>query len=443
MNIIYMHTHDSGRYLQPYGYSVPTPNLMKFAQDATVFRHCHTPGPTCSPSRAALLTGSYPHSNGMLGLANRGFELYDMNQHLVSFLNKNGYETVLSGIQHEAVAGNKIGYRKILNECAEDLNMYLPDPEAFDLESAHLAADYIKSRSNQDGHFFLSFGMINTHRDYPSNRDKLNPDYIMPPAVVYDNKENREDMSDYHYSVEVADRCAGIVIDAVRDSGLDDDTVIFFTTDHGLPFPRMKCNLYDTGTGVAFILKYPQNPTAGKALDSLVSNIDIFPTLCDLCHLPKPNWLQGVSLEPLLTGEKTEVREELFGEITYHASYEPMRSIRTSRYKLIRRYDYHNRIVPSNIDNSNPKQFLMKSGWLDQVNDRELLLDLYLDPLERINVVNDPRYREVYCDLSKKLADWMQETNDPLINIDHRLPKPEKARVNKLTCLHAEYPDYE
>jgi len=85
----------------------------------------------------------------------------------------------------------------------------------------------------------------------------------------------------------------------------------------------------------------------------------------------------------------------------------------------------------------------MKSGWLDQVNDRELLLDLYLDPLERINVVNDPQYREVYCDLSKKLADWMQETNDPLINIDHRLPKPEKARVNKLTCLHAEYPDYE
>jgi len=442
MNIIYMHTHDSGRYIQPYGYSVPTPNLMKFAQTSTLFRNCHTPGPTCSPSRAALLTGAYPHVNGMLGLANRGFDLYDMNHHLVSFLNSQGYETVLSGIQHEAGCGTEIGYKKTLAE-SSDLNMYLPDPEAFDLNSANLAAEYIKCRSGQTGNFFLSFGMINTHRDFPSKRDHINPNYVMPPAVIFDNQTNREDMSDYYYSAEVADRCAGIIIDAVKEAGLDDETIIFFTTDHGIAFPRMKCNLYDTGTGVSLIFKYPENPSAGRALDSLVSNIDIFPTLCDLCGLPKPEWLQGVSMLPLFMDEKSEIREELFGEVTYHASYEPMRSIRTKRYKLIRRYDLHNEIVPSNIDNGNPKQFLINAGWLDQVNPREMLFDLYLDPVERINVVNEPEYRQVYCELAGKLSSWMQETYDPLITVNHRVPRPDKAKINKLTCLHAEIPDYE
>lgn len=72
MNIIYMHTHDSGRYWSPYGYAVPTPNIMDFAKQGTVFRQCYCAGPTCSPSRSAMLTGYNPHKNGMQGLAQPG-----------------------------------------------------------------------------------------------------------------------------------------------------------------------------------------------------------------------------------------------------------------------------------------------------------------------------------------------------------------------------------
>ena len=77
MNILYIHTHDSGTYLQPYGHNIPTPNLMKLAREGTLFRHAYCAGPTCSPSRAALLTGMSPHSCGMLGLAHRGFRIND------------------------------------------------------------------------------------------------------------------------------------------------------------------------------------------------------------------------------------------------------------------------------------------------------------------------------------------------------------------------------
>ena len=100
-NLVYINTHDTGRMLSPYGVKAPTPNFEKFAEDATLFTHAYSCGPTCSPSRAAMLTGIYPHQNGMLGLAQRGFSLADPEKHLANYLRQNGYRTAISGIQHE------------------------------------------------------------------------------------------------------------------------------------------------------------------------------------------------------------------------------------------------------------------------------------------------------------------------------------------------------
>ena len=101
-----------------------------------------------------MLTGAYPHVNGMMGLAQRGFGLNDYSRHMASYLSRQGYETVLSGIQHEGECGSQLGYDKVLIE-SEDRGQYLPDPEGFDLESAALTAEYIKSRAGRDGNFFL------------------------------------------------------------------------------------------------------------------------------------------------------------------------------------------------------------------------------------------------------------------------------------------------
>ena len=85
-NILYIHSHDSGRYLQPYGYDIPTPNLQRLAEQGVLFRRAYCAAPTCSPSRAALLTGQSPHNAGMLGLANRHFILSDFRQHIIHTL---------------------------------------------------------------------------------------------------------------------------------------------------------------------------------------------------------------------------------------------------------------------------------------------------------------------------------------------------------------------
>jgi N-sulfoglucosamine sulfohydrolase len=418
MNIVYIHTHDSGRYIQPYGYNIPTPNLMRLAEHGTIFRNAFCAGPTCSPSRAGLLTGMCAHSSGMLGLSHLGFRLDDYNQHLVRFLKSKGYETALSGIQHEAIETEEIGYERVLL-CTSDTKEEggIQDKKGFDIGNAELAVEYIKEK--KDRLFFLSFGLVNTHREFPSMDEdakrEINPNFVIPPYPMYDNKKNRQDMAEYIFSAKVADDCIGRVLQALEEAELEDNTIIIFTTDHGIPFPKMKCNLYDSGIGVALLMKYPGNPMKGKAVDELVSQVDLFPTLCDMLELEKPSWLQGFSLVPLLEGKTDKVRSEIFSEVNYHVTYEPMRCVRTERYKLIKYFGEHESYMPENMDGGISKDFYEENGFFKEGRAKQELYDLYMDPVERVNLVDDKRYSNVYEDLDCRLNRWMEQTKDPLL----------------------------
>ncbi|CAG7637538.1 sulfatase [Paenibacillus allorhizosphaerae] len=435
MNIVYIHTHDTGRYIEPYGYLVPTPRLQQFAEEGILFRQAYNAGPTCSPSRSALLTGMVPHSNGMIGLAHRGFRLHDPGQHLAAFLKNRGFETVLSGVQHEGKQPEALGYDRVLHSPGGSKK-----DGAWDEENAKRAAEYIRGCS-PDRPFFLAFGMFSTHREFPDLDGSVNPNYVQPPHPLPDTKQNREDTAAFISSARIADRCAGIVLDALKETGLERDTLIIYTTDHGIAFPRMKCNLFDTGIGVSLILKVPGHPANGRVIDSLVSHIDLFPTICDLLSLERPSWLQGTSLLPLLSGEAEKVRDEIFSEVTFHAAYEPMRCIRTERYKFIRLYDDHDGHVPANIDDGLSKTFLLDSGLLEEKRDREMLFDLHLDPVERVNLVNDPRYKAVFSDLSARLQSWMEQTSDPLLH--GKVPVPEGAKVNRRDAISPKLNEFE
>jgi arylsulfatase A-like enzyme len=403
---------------------------MALAREGTLFRHAYCAAPSCSPSRSALLTGMTPHSNGMLGLAHRGFRLYDADRHLANYLRKHGYETALCGIQHEAQDGQSLGYRNILHRKRQPGETI----EDWDLENARKAAEFLReyAKSGSDRPLFLSYGMNSTHREFPASH-QVNADYVMPPFPLYDCAVNREDAAAYVASAAVMDRCAGIVLQALKESGLAERTLVIYTTDHGIAFPMMKCSLYDTGIGVSLIIKYPGNPLAGRATDALVSQLDLFPTVCDFANIPKPDWLQGVSLLPLFEGRTTRIREELFAELNFHAAREPMRCVRTERYKLIRRYEDFAIIAPSNIDDSPSKTFMLEAGLLNGSHAREMLFDLYLDPLERVNLIDEKSYSEVKEDLSARLDRWMKETDDPLLK--GKLVAPAGARVNAKTTL--------
>lgn len=444
MNVIYMHTHDSGRYWSPYGYNVPTPSILAFAKEATVFRQCYCAGPTCSPSRAGLLTGYSPHENGMLGLASRGWRLNDYEHHLACYLGRDGYETVLCGIQHEAPDYSMIGYKRIIGSQEFSMDRTEQSMEEWDYANTDEACRYLEEKGQKGGEpFFLSMGWFNTHREFPKVEKDINPDYLTVPLPLYDCDVNRRDMADYHESVRVVDRCFGRIMNVIERAGLRENTVIILTTDHGIAFPQMKCTLYDTGIGVAFIMDYPGNPRKGKAVDALMSQLDVFPTVCELTGIEIPGWAEGNSILPYMEGKTGKIRDEIFSEVTYHAAYEPKRCIRTERYKLIRFFDYHNGVVPANIDEALSKQFLAENGFLDTKRCREYLFDLWLDPMERENLSASEKYADVYNDLSERLEKWMKQTNDPLLKYGSRVPRPEGARVNKLTCLNPRIEDFE
>lgn len=415
-NILYIHTHDIGRYVQPHGYAVPTPHIQKLAEQGVLFRQAFCTNPTCSASRSSLLTGMYPHNNGMTGLAHRGWSLNDYRQHIVHTLRAAGYTAVLSGVQHVVGHTNEEAWRVI------GYDTYLGRPG----EAHTRAVEFLESSPPKP--FFLSVGFSDTHREYESLNGVDDPRYCRPPDPLPDTPETREDMACFMASARTLDAKMGQVFEALDRTGLAENTLVICTTDHGIAFPHMKCNLNAGGIGVMLILRGPGGFTGGRVIDSLVSHVDIFPTLCDLLQITPPAWLQGVSLMPLVRNETGSVREAIFAEVNYHAAYEPMRSIRTPRWNYIRRFDPRDHPVLPNCDDSPSKTLWMAHGWQTLAPDEESLYDLIFDPNEAHNLAQDPRYRDVVGELRTRLARWMYETEDPLLK--GPIPAPAGAVVN-------------
>ncbi|MBD3180750.1 sulfatase-like hydrolase/transferase, partial [Candidatus Poribacteria bacterium] len=415
--ILYLHSHDTGRYIQPYGYAIPTPNLQLFAEQGVLFRQAFCGGPTCSASRSVLLTGMCAHSAGMIGLAHRGFRLKDYNKHMCHTLRNAGYDTTLIGVQHliRGKEREKLGYNNFVNTQGNSVKSIAP-----------AAREYLNSEPEEP--FFLSVGFSETHRKYPEPGPQEDARYCRPPAPVPDTPETRHDMASYKACARILDDGMGQVLDALDSSGLANKTLVICTTDHGIAFPGMKCNLTDHGTGIMFMMRGPKGFDGGKVVDSLISHVDIFPTICDYIGVDKPDWLQGKSIMPIIRGEKEEVNDEVFSEVTYHAAYEPKRSVRTRRFKYIRRFGNKNTPVLPNCDDSPSKKIWMENGWGERILAEEELYDLVFDPNETRNLANDINYAEILKEMQDRLEKWMKRTDDPLLN--GFVPAPSGARVN-------------
>ena len=402
-NILYIHSHDTGRYVQPYGYQVPTPNIQLLADQGVLFREAFCAAPTCSGSRASLLTGIHCHNNGMLGLAHRGWKLYDYGQHWVHALRRGGYRSTMIGEQHISIDPGVIGYDEVLpvgSTRAEDV--------------APLTIETLRGASREQP-WFMSVGFFETHRNFfapTSVRDTL---YSLPPANLPDVVPTRRDFAAFKASARSLDQGIGAVLHALHDFDLVDNTLVLCTTDHGIAFPNAKATLFDRGIGVMMLIRGPGGFTGGKVVDAPVSHLDVYPTLCELAGVDAPDWLQGASLMPLVRGEVDRLHEAIFAETTYHAAYQPHRAARTERLKYIRRFDEYEHPVLANCDDSESKDLFVAAGWGDVVVPEEQLYDLVLDPQEGNNLAADPARSDDLAEMRERLDAWMRETDDPLL----------------------------
>jgi arylsulfatase A-like enzyme len=424
-NILYLHSHDTGRYIQPYGHAVSTPHLQRLAAEGVLFRQSFCCNPTCSPSRAGLLTGMVPHSNGMTGLAHRGWRLNDYNQHILHTLRRVGYTSVLFGTQHiiDHHQVHQIGY-----------DVAMPGGSA--QERTKAAISFLAGAPSQP--FFMSLGYQETHRPFPQAQPARggyaeDERFVRPPAILPDAAGTRRDMAEFNASVRVLDDCYGHVLQALEDAGLADNTLVLCTTDHGIAFPGMKCTLTDGGIGVLLIVRGPGPFSGGKVVDALVSHLDLFPTLCDWLDIDPPDWLQGTSMMPLLRGEADRIRAEIYAEVNYHAAYEPQRCLRTVRYKYIRRFGDRRAPVLANCDDSLSKDLWLQAGWQDRPQPQEALFDLLFDPNEVCNLASHPSEQAVLQEMRARLRRWMEATGDPLLS--GPVPAPEGAVINDPDAL--------
>jgi arylsulfatase A-like enzyme len=414
-NILYLHSHDTGRHIEPYGHQVPTPSMQRLAEQGVLFRAAFSAASSCSGSRAALLTGETPHSNGMIGLAHRGFSLRDPSHHLVNTLREAGYWSALVGEQHVSEHPEELGYDVVVRGDSTRVDTVAP-----------AAVEILRDLPPQP--FFLSVGFFETHREYfepTSERDAL---HSLPPENLPDTRETRRDMASYKASARQLDKGVGTVLDALDERGLAGETLVILTTDHGLAFPGAKATLYDRGIGVLLIMRGPGGFQGGRVSDALVSQLDLFPTICELAGAPVPERTQGRSLLGLLREDGGEVNEQIFAELTYHAAYEPQRAVRTKRWKYIRRFGDRELPVLANVDDSPSKDVLIDAGWAERPLPREELHDLLLDPAELQDLAPAATHAGVLEDMRSRLAEWMRATADPLLRGD--VPAPAGAVVS-------------
>ena len=408
-NLVVAICHDLGQHRGCYRASgVRTPNLDAFAAQGVRFENSFCTAPQCSPSRSALWTGRYPHANGVVGLAHDAFrnDLHEDERHLAQILHLNGYETHLFGNQHVSPSPQRCGFEHIhgTGPCAAI--------------SAQVSA-FLEGRREEHRPLFAQVAFFEPHRPFP-HADVSPLDQAQMSVLPYlpDIPEVREDLADLEASASSADKAFGVVVDAIDRCGLADDTIVVFTVDHGIAFPHAKMTLYDPGIEVALLMRVP-GIAGGRVHSAMISNVDLMPTLMELLGFHAPRNIQGQSFRPLLRGEPYQPRDAIFAEKTYHTYYDPMRAIRTARWKLVANFENAPFQETSPDYDNNAKSYVeiaKARPTPSHVHPPFELYDLERDPWEQQNLADRPDCASVRDGLIRRLRRWMEDTGDPLLN---------------------------
>jgi len=419
-NVLLVHCHDLGTYLNCYGAeTLRSPHLDAFAQEGVRFARSYCTAPQCSPSRASIFTGRYPHNNGVMGLchANFAWDLHPAERHLAQILSGAGYAAEAVGIIHETRAGAaRCGYERHVGQARVSVAV----------TGAIERLKHLAARQSQP--FFMSVGFIEPHRlpaPEPGDSmgflsDEFGPDTtlgVSVPGYLRDTEGTRAELAELQGAIHHLDTHFGRLMTAVQDLGLYENTLVIFTTDHGYAMPRAKCAIYDPGIAVAFMLRLPARAGwhGGLVKDEMISNVDYLPTLLDLLRIPIPENVQGRSFAPLLDGQAYTPRHAIFAEITHHDYYDPRRCIRTETHKLIVNFSSAPFFMdPSQSWRPRADTVVPENNALAYHECVELY-DLRQDPWELEDLARDPAHAQTRKELLARLRHHLIETQDPIL----------------------------
>jgi N-sulfoglucosamine sulfohydrolase len=442
-NVLLIFTEDHGAHLSLLGTpGAQTPQMDALAQRGTYYTNAFVTLATCTGAKSAIMTGRYNHTISAARCSNvqdyvgSREELAEENPPwfsdpnsnynrcrirpefptLIEILNQNGYYT---GLQNK-------------------LHMSPHEKFPFDLwyrengRPYEQVSDFITQAVASGQPWFLQHVVNISHRPYPNADERpfdIDRGAVQPPGHLPPTEVARQDWQEYLQAVLEADRRVGRVLEALRDSGQEDDTLIVLIGDHGPSYHRGKLTTYDLGLRVPLMFVGP-GIQPGRTRDDLLSGVDLMPTLLDYLGIQAPAGLQGVSHLSRLTGSSaTPARDSVVGSALSD------RSIYDGRYRLIYMPDpaatdlpadnrlfepWGNRVYGHILENRGTPGFEFYYRLLDLTDfnlkdferPRFELFDTRNDPSEIEDLYSRPEYAAVRENLLGRLRDWMRRTGD-------------------------------
>ncbi len=454
-NVVLIVADDLGFQLGCYGNGViDTPNIDRLAAEGTRFTRAYCTTASCSASRSVLMTGLHNHTIGHYGHAHayNHFSTYDSVKSLPVMLSEAGYRTCSIGKYHLAPE-YVYHFEEYRNEGIQGAR-----------NSARMAAnakEWLSEKSDQP--FFLYWCSSDPHRgggpggfanfnNDPNHYPGITPvkyesEKVIVPDWLPDTPGCREELAEYYQAINRFDQGVGLLLDAIRETGHWDDTLILVTSDNGPPFPGAKTNLYEPGMNLPLIVRSPSQTTRGKTTDARVSWVDMAPTILDYCGVtpkpappiqprenvgrpdargrPEPVTFHGRSFLPALDDPHPEGFDTVFASHTFHeiTMYYPMRVMIKGKYKFTFNiahqlpYPFASDLYASptwqSVLTTGAETFGKRTVYAYVHRARFELYDLEADPDELKNLALDPQYQSVLQEMQAAVRAWQLETRDP------------------------------
>jgi arylsulfatase A-like enzyme len=412
---------------------VQTPTFDRLAEEGVLFEHAYVSSPSCTPSRAAILTGQWhwrlEESANLWSTLKASIPVYP------DILEDNGYFVGFSR------KGWGPGDYEVGGRSRNPAGTNFDDFDAF------------FSQRTDGKPFVFWFGSLDPHRPYDTGSGKasgIELGKIRLPAPFPDHEDVRSDVADYYFEVQRFDRELGEILDKIKAAGELENTLVVVTGDNGMPFPRCKSNLYDGGTRVPLVIHWPAKFPGGRKITDFVSLTDLAPTFLDLANAPVPAEMTGKSLVSILASNQegrvdagrdfvlTGKERHVPGQEAPDQGGYPMRAIRTQDFLYIYNFrpdrwpagtpNYDRAYFPGSwygdCDNGPTKTYMVENKDLDDHHRRlfelsfakrpaEELYDLSNDPNQLSNVAENPEYDDVKARLNQQLMDALEKSKDP------------------------------
>ena len=425
-----------------------TPNIDKLASQGLRFKKAHVQVGNCYPSRNVMLTGRYPHNSRVEGF----YQVKNIKYPVACDLMKSGgYYTAIRGKVNHSTPYQPYDWDEDLTILEEGKKAHMKDATSY-YDSTKRGINTAKAAKKP---FFINVNISDPHKPFwkPGDSHPTSKIYkaedVSVPGFLHDDPIIRKELALYYSSVRRADDCVGAIMKALEESGLLNSTVVFFLSDHGMPLPFAKTQLYHHSTNTPLIVSWPSVTKPGSINDFyMVSAVDLLPTFLRIAEIKDPEGtgnlglrgIQGRSFLPIIKGSlNPPVSSVIFKEYNENSGgiRNPMRGVQTPQYLYLFNPWSNGKRAMATATNGTAtwKRMLELASENETIRKRvdvmryrtvEELYDINNDPDCLHNLAKSKEHQKTIKDLRQRLHDWMKTTNDHALTAFAERNDPEK-----------------